>query len=100
MEGETTLLKALVELKRRYRAYLYLDEAHSIGCMGRRGRGLCEHAGVDPSDVDVLMGAVHCCPSGVGVKGSRGVGRRWPLGEGVADGSDTVPLANSEPEVT
>lgn len=67
MEGETTLLKALVELKRRYRAYLYLDEAHSIGCMGRRGRGLCEHAGVDPSDVDVLMGEVHCCPSGVGV---------------------------------
>jgi hypothetical protein len=38
------------------RAYLYLDEAHSIGCMGAHGKGLCEHAGVDPRDVDVLMG--------------------------------------------
>lgn len=38
------------------RAYLYLDEAHSIGCMGAHGKGLCEHAGVDPKDVDVLMG--------------------------------------------
>lgn len=56
MEGETTLLRELVALKHRYKAYLYLDEAHSIGCMGASGRGLCEHAGVDPRDVDVLMG--------------------------------------------
>uniref|UniRef100_A0A383WER8 serine C-palmitoyltransferase n=1 Tax=Tetradesmus obliquus TaxID=3088 RepID=A0A383WER8_TETOB len=56
MEGETTLLRELVALKRRYKAYLYLDEAHSIGCMGASGRGLCEHAGVDPREVDVLMG--------------------------------------------
>ncbi len=33
-----------------------MDEAHSIGCMGAHGKGLCEHAGVDPKDVDVLMG--------------------------------------------
>ncbi|KAF8063767.1 long chain base biosynthesis protein 2d [Scenedesmus sp. PABB004] len=56
MEGETTLLRELVEVKKKYKAYLYLDEAHSIGCMGAHGRGLCEHAGVDPADVDVLMG--------------------------------------------
>lgn len=42
------------------RAYLYLDEAHSIGCMGASGKGLCEHAGVDPRDVDVLMGQWLC----------------------------------------
>eukprot|EP00878_Enallax_costatus_P029954 GHUV01032529.1.p1 GENE.GHUV01032529.1~~GHUV01032529.1.p1 ORF type:complete len:328 (+),score=89.87 GHUV01032529.1:213-1196(+) len=56
MEGETTLLPELVALKKKYKAYLYLDEAHSIGCMGAHGRGLCEHAGVNPADVDVLMG--------------------------------------------
>jgi serine palmitoyltransferase len=33
-----------------------MDEAHSIGAMGRTGRGMCEQAGVDPADVDVLMG--------------------------------------------
>lgn len=56
MEGETTLLKQVVALKKKYKAYLYLDEAHSIGCMGASGKGMCEHAGVDPADVDVLMG--------------------------------------------
>ncbi|GBF98009.1 long chain base biosynthesis [Raphidocelis subcapitata] len=56
MEGESPPLAAIVSLKKRYGAYLYLDEAHSIGAMGGTGRGLCEHAGVDPRDVDVLMG--------------------------------------------
>ncbi len=37
-------------------AYLYLDEAHSIGALGAQGRGLCEHAGVDPADIDIMMG--------------------------------------------
>jgi 7-keto-8-aminopelargonate synthetase-like enzyme len=35
---------------------VYLDEAHSIGAMGRTGRGVCEHLGVDPADVDIMMG--------------------------------------------
>ncbi|KAI8467764.1 MAG: pyridoxal phosphate-dependent transferase [Monoraphidium minutum] len=56
MEGEATPLAPIVALKKKYGAYLYLDEAHSIGAMGATGRGLCEHAGVDPRDVDVLMG--------------------------------------------
>lgn len=56
MEGETAVLAPIVALKKKYRAYLYLDEAHSIGAMGRSGKGLCEAAGVDPRDVDVLMG--------------------------------------------
>lgn len=37
-------------------AYLYLDEAHSIGALGATGRGICEHQGVDPADVDIMMG--------------------------------------------
>ena len=34
-------------------AYTYLDEARSIGAIGKSGRGVCEHLGVDPADVDV-----------------------------------------------
>lgn len=56
MEGEVVRLKEIVEVKKRYRAYLYLDEAHSIGALGATGRGACEHCGVDPADVDVMMG--------------------------------------------
>jgi 7-keto-8-aminopelargonate synthetase-like enzyme len=33
-----------------------LDEAHSIGAMGRNGKGICEHCGVNPADVDIMMG--------------------------------------------
>ena len=46
----------IVAIKKKYRAYLYLDEAHSIGALGAGGRGVCEHLGVDPADVDIMMG--------------------------------------------
>ena len=38
MEGEAAPLAEIVALKKRYGAYLYLDEAHSIGAMGATGR--------------------------------------------------------------
>jgi serine palmitoyltransferase len=56
MEGEAACLREIVMIKKRYGAYLYLDEAHSIGAMGATGRGLAEHAGVDPADIDIMMG--------------------------------------------
>ena len=37
-------------------AYVYLDEAHSIGAMGKTGRGVAEYWGVDPADIDIMMG--------------------------------------------
>ncbi|KAJ1729665.1 serine palmitoyltransferase component [Coemansia sp. Benny D160-2] len=56
MEGETCCLPEIVELRRRYGFYLFVDEAHSIGALGKRGRGVCDYFGVDPREVDVLMG--------------------------------------------
>jgi len=56
MEGEILRLPEIVALKKKYKAYLYVDEAHSIGAIGRTGRGVCEYWGVDPKDVDILMG--------------------------------------------
>ncbi|ESQ31915.1 hypothetical protein EUTSA_v10004251mg [Eutrema salsugineum] len=38
------------------KAYVYLDEAHSIGAIGKTGKGICELLGVDTADVDVMMG--------------------------------------------
>jgi len=35
---------------------LYVDEAHSIGALGKTGRGACEYWGVPHKDVDILMG--------------------------------------------
>ncbi|XP_032668748.1 serine palmitoyltransferase 2 isoform X2 [Odontomachus brunneus] len=56
MEGTIPYLPKLVELKKKYKAYLYLDEAHSIGSTGKRGRGICDYYNVDPHDIDILMG--------------------------------------------
>lgn len=56
MEGEICDLKAIVTVTKKYKSYLYVDEAHSIGSVGPTGRGVCEQCGVDPSDVDILMG--------------------------------------------
>ncbi|KAI5190875.1 serine palmitoyltransferase [Nematocida sp. AWRm77] len=56
MEGECVKLVELVALKRKYKFFLFIDEAHSIGSMGKTGRGVCEYLGVDFSEVDILMG--------------------------------------------
>jgi len=56
MEGEFCPLREIVEIKNKYRCYLYVDEAHSIGAIGQTGRGICEHSGVDPKEVDIMMG--------------------------------------------
>lgn len=56
MEGIICKLPELIRIKKKYKAYLYVDEAHSIGALGPRGRGVCDYFGVNPAEVDVLMG--------------------------------------------
>ncbi|XP_041866627.1 serine palmitoyltransferase 3 [Melanotaenia boesemani] len=56
MEGSVVRLPEIIALKKKYKAYLYLDEAHSIGAVGPSGRGVTELFNVNPADVDVMMG--------------------------------------------
>ncbi|GBN17948.1 Serine palmitoyltransferase 2 [Araneus ventricosus] len=56
MEGTIVNLPALIALKKKYKCYLYVDEAHSIGAIGPRGRGVVDYFGSDPNDIDLLMG--------------------------------------------
>lgn len=56
MEGELCKLPDIIAICKKYKAYTYLDEAHSIGAVGKTGRGVCELLGVDPVDVDIMMG--------------------------------------------
>ncbi|GCE99815.1 serine palmitoyltransferase component [Zygosaccharomyces mellis] len=58
MEGTLCSLPEVVELKKKYKCYLFVDEAHSVGAMGPTGRGVCDLFGVDPKDVDFLMGTL------------------------------------------
>ncbi|XP_061467836.1 serine palmitoyltransferase 2 isoform X3 [Rhineura floridana] len=56
MEGSIVRLPEVIALKKKYKSYLYLDEAHSIGALGTNGRGVVEYFGLDPEDVDIMMG--------------------------------------------
>ena len=56
MEGEFCKLKEIIALKKIYGFYLYVDEAHSIGCLGPNGRGIVDQLGCSFDDVDILMG--------------------------------------------
>eukprot|EP00937_MAST-01D_sp_MAST-1D-sp2_P005197 g5197.t1 len=58
MDGDIPDLPRFVELKRRHKALLFVDEAHSLGTLGRTGRGITEHFGLEPGDVDVMMGTL------------------------------------------
>lgn len=58
MDGDTPDLHALVRFKRRYNAWLMVDEAHSVGVLGKHGRGVAEEQDVDPREVDIWMGTL------------------------------------------
>lgn len=66
MEGEYCDLANVVRVCKKYGAYVYIDEAHSIGAMGPTGRGCSEYCGVDPADIDIMMGTFTKSFSGMG----------------------------------
>src|SRR5207247_947870 len=57
MDGDLAPLRELVELKKRFRALLMLDEAHAVGVIGPNGRGLAAAENVS-EEVDVQMGTL------------------------------------------
>lgn len=73
MDGDVPDLARFIDVKRRYGAWLMIDEAHSIGVLGATGRGIAEHAGVDPREVDIWMGTLSKTLSSCGgyIAGSR-----------------------------
>jgi 8-amino-7-oxononanoate synthase/acyl carrier protein len=58
MDGDYANIPAFIEVKRKHRAMLMVDEAHSMGTMGRTGRGVSEMFGINPRDVDIWMGTL------------------------------------------
>lgn len=57
MDGDIIDLPKIVELSRKYNAWLMIDEAHSIGVLGKTGRGIEEHFGMEDT-IDIKMGTL------------------------------------------
>jgi 8-amino-7-oxononanoate synthase len=57
MDGDIIDLPKVVSLCRRYGAWLMIDEAHSIGVLGKTGRGIEEHFNM-PGSIDIKMGTL------------------------------------------
>src|ERR1700730_11093065 len=58
MDGDMPDLPRFIEVKRRHKAFLMIDEAHSFGVLGERGFGIGEHFAVAAADVDIWMGTL------------------------------------------
>ncbi|GLQ05776.1 aminotransferase class I/II-fold pyridoxal phosphate-dependent enzyme [Sneathiella chinensis] len=66
MDGDAAPLDKLVEIKKRHKCLLMVDEAHGLGVLGATGRGSGEHFGVTGRDVDIWMGTLSKTSAGCG----------------------------------
>ena len=57
MDGDIIDFPNMVELCRRYDAWLMIDEAHSVGVLGKTGRGIEEYFGMEGA-IDIKMGTL------------------------------------------
>ncbi|CAE6337389.1 unnamed protein product [Rhizoctonia solani] len=71
--GQMVDLPKIIELKKKYKYRLVLDESISFGSMGRTGRGLTELYNVPATEVDMLVGSIAngLCSAGGFCAGSR-----------------------------
>jgi 8-amino-7-oxononanoate synthase len=58
MDGDICDLPAAIVLKKRFKSFLMVDEAHSFGVVGKHGYGVAEHFGIDGREVDIWMGTL------------------------------------------
>lgn len=58
MDGDLPDLPRLVRLKKTFDTFLMVDEAHALGVLGKNGKGIAEHFGLDATAVDIWMGTL------------------------------------------
>ena len=73
MDGDIADGTVLSELAEKYHALIYIDEAHAIGVLGKRGRGLKEHFHLQTKPSYLCMGSLS---KAIGVEGGFAAGSR------------------------
>ena len=66
MDGDYPELPRFVEIKHKYKTFLMVDDAHSLGVMGKTGLGIREHFSIPGKDVDIWMGTLSKTLAGCG----------------------------------
>ncbi len=57
MDGDICDLPSIVALKNKYGVHLMVDEAHSLGVLGKNGRGVDSHFNISPKEIDIYVGS-------------------------------------------
>lgn len=57
MDGDIALLPQILELAEIYDAFVFLDDAHSTGVLGEKGRGTCSHFNIHSGRI-IQMGTL------------------------------------------
>ncbi len=55
MSGDIAKLPEIVELAKKYKARVMVDDAHGLGVLGKNGRGTADYFGLT-KEVDIIMG--------------------------------------------
>lgn len=58
MDGDAAPLKELAVVAEQNNAWLMVDDAHGLGCLGATGGGSTEEHGLSPQQVPILMGTL------------------------------------------
>ena len=58
MDGDIAPIPEFVALKKKYGAFLMVDEAHSSCVIGKKGNGVDDYFNLLPGDIDVKMGTL------------------------------------------
>ncbi|MFG3618302.1 type I polyketide synthase [Nocardia sp. NPDC047654] len=65
-DGDIPDLPAIIAVKKKHKALLMIDEAHSVGVLGAGGGGIGEYFGVDRADVELWSGTTSKALAGCG----------------------------------
>ncbi|CAG2532480.1 glycine C-acetyltransferase [Maribacter dokdonensis] len=65
MSGDLCPIKEIISLKEQYKFYLYIDESHTFGIYGEKGRGYCHEQGVTDK-VDFIMSTFSKATASIG----------------------------------
>ena len=93
--GDVAPLPEIIALKDRYKYRLMIEESFSLGTLGARGRGVCEHFGLEPSVADMIfagLGNAFAPVGGICLGGHVAVNHQRLAGAGYAFSASLPPF--------